>query len=60
MFSQHNQVLNINYLVTPGHGANVAEKIVRTPAIYYHAHIGSIDNSVTVKVNDRNDWGLKS
>ena len=55
---ENDQVLDIDYAVTPGHRANIVQWLVRTPIINHYAHIGRVDNSVAVKVNDGDDWRL--
>jgi hypothetical protein len=52
MLSKGDKILDIDYAVAPGHRANVAKRIVCAPLIYHDAHIGTVNNSVAVEVND--------
>ncbi len=52
MLSKDNQVLDIDYAISPGHRADVTQGIVFTPVVNHNAHVGRIDNAITVEVND--------
>ncbi len=53
-----NQVLDIYYAVAPGHWADVAKWFVCAPVVNDDAHVGSIYDSVAVKVNGGDDRHL--
>ena len=55
MLSQHDHVLCIHDAVTPGHWADITQGVVFAPVVNHYAHVGAIDNSVTVQVNYRHD-----
>ena len=55
MLGQDNQVLDIDYTIAPGKRADVTQWIIRVPVVHHDAHISSIDNSITIEVNDRDD-----
>ena len=57
MFSQDDQVLDIDDAISPRHRANIIEWLVCVLVVNHHAHIYTIHNSVAVKVNDESDLG---
>jgi len=58
MLSKDDEVFDIDDAVTPGHRTNVTQGLVRTPVVNHDAHVGGIDNSVIVEVDDGDDWRL--
>ncbi|MHC4542400.1 MAG: site-specific integrase [Planctomycetota bacterium] len=49
---------NIDDTVTPGHRANVTQGVIFSPVVHHDAQVGRVNNSVAVKVNNRNDGRL--
>ena len=58
MLSQDDQVLNINNTVAPGHWADVTEWFISTPMVNNDAHVGGVNNPISIEVNDGNDGRL--
>jgi hypothetical protein len=52
MLSKDYQVLDIYYAITPGHRANITQGLIRAPVVNHYAHVCTVNNSVTVEVND--------
>jgi len=55
MLGKNLQVFNIHYAVTPGHRADVTERIIRTPVVNHDDHVGGVNDSVSIKVNNGDD-----
>jgi hypothetical protein len=58
MLCNDDQILDINDTVTQRCWANITQRIVFAPVVHDYAHVGSVDYSVAVQVNDRKDWRL--
>jgi len=51
-------LLGIYYTVSERCRANITQWLIRVPVVGHYAHVGVVQLSVAVKVNDWNDWHL--
>ena len=55
MLGKNDKVLYINNTITPGHRANVTQRLIRAPIINHDAHVSGVNNSVAVEIEDRHN-----
>ena len=55
LYQKQIQIDLIHHAVTPGHRADIAQRIIRAPGVDYHAYVNCVDNPVAVEVDDRID-----
>jgi len=52
MLGEDYQILDIDDSVAPRHRAYIAKRIIRAPVVHYNAHVRSINNSISVEIDD--------
>ena len=52
MLSKDNEILDIDDAVTPGHWANIAQRLVCAPVVHHEAQVSGVDHTIAIEVDD--------
>jgi hypothetical protein len=58
ILGKDDQVLDIYNPIAPRHRANITQWLVHAPVVSHYAHVSSINNAVSIQVDDRFYWRL--
>ena len=58
VFGENDEVLDIDYAITPRHGADITERIIRPQVVNNNTHVSGVHERVAVEIDNRYNWRL--